>query len=169
MMSYENMIQASTPKGWLQSVTHKKENTKQLNANLILQCLWSLLKMLGLHLCIWKNNNGTKTEEKHNSLLLLWLLLFYIHNQYKYPNNYQTINYSFKDYLLFVLLLLLLLSLLSLILILILLLLLLLFLLLLSFLLSSILFANVCVVLNPSIFFSVLCHRLKINNHIPCI
>ena len=58
-------------------------------------------------------------------------------------------------YLLFVLLLLLLLSLL-----------------LLSFVLPSILFVNVCIVLYPLIFIFIiffLCHRLKINNHIPCI
>ena len=35
------------------------------------------------------------------SLLLLWLLLFYTHNKRNYPNNYQTINYSFKCYFLF--------------------------------------------------------------------
>ena len=34
------------------------------------------------------------------SLLLLWLL-FYTHNKHNYPNNYQTINYSFKCYFLF--------------------------------------------------------------------
>ena len=81
------------------------------------------------------------------SLLLLWLLMFYTHIQYNYPNNYQTINYSFKVYLLFVLLLLLLLLSLSSSLLLKLRLLLLLFLLLfllliLSFALSSILFVN---------------------------
>ena len=68
MMSYENITQASTLKGWSQSVAHKKENTKQSNANLILQSLWCLLEMLGLHLCIRKNNNETKTGEKHNSI-----------------------------------------------------------------------------------------------------
>ena len=34
------------------------------------------------------------------SLLLLWLLFFYTHNQYNYPNNYQKISYSFKGFLL---------------------------------------------------------------------
>ena len=103
---------------------------------------------------------------------IVMVIIVLYHNQYNYPNNHQTTNYSFKGYLLFVLLLLLLLlSLLLLILILLsLLLLLLLFLSLLSFALSSILFVYVCIVLYPLIFFYFfLCHRLKINNHIPCI
>ena len=55
MMSYEN-------------ITQEKENTKQSNANPILKCLWCLLEMLGLHLCIRKSNSETKTGEKHNSI-----------------------------------------------------------------------------------------------------
>ena len=51
-----------------QSATHEKESTKQSNANPILQCLWWLLEMLGLHLYIQKNNKETKTGEKHNSI-----------------------------------------------------------------------------------------------------
>ena len=35
-----------------------------------------------------------------SSLLLLWLLFLYTHNQYNYSNNYQIINYSFKGYFL---------------------------------------------------------------------
>ena len=41
---------------------------KQSNANPILQCLWYILEMLGLYLCIQKSNNETKTGEKHNSI-----------------------------------------------------------------------------------------------------
>ena len=70
-MSYENITQASTPYSQSQIVTHEKENTKQSNANPILQCLWCLLEMLGLYfrtLCIRKNNNESKTGEKHNSI-----------------------------------------------------------------------------------------------------
>ena len=37
------------------------------NANLTMQCLWCLLEILGLQLCIRKKNNGAKTREKHNS------------------------------------------------------------------------------------------------------
>ena len=68
MMSNQNRTNALTSQGWSQSVTHEKENTKQSNANSILQCLWCLLEMLGLHLCVRKNNNETKTGEKHNSI-----------------------------------------------------------------------------------------------------
>ena len=67
-MSYEIITQASTTLVWSQSVTHEKENTKQSNANPILKCWWCLLEMLGLHLCIRKNNDETKTGEKHNSI-----------------------------------------------------------------------------------------------------
>ena len=68
MMSFENMTQASTLKWWSQIVTHEKENMRQSNANPILQCLWCILEMLGLYLCIQKSNNETKTGEKHNSI-----------------------------------------------------------------------------------------------------
>ena len=67
-MSYENITQASIPYRWLQSVTHEKENAKQSNAKPILQCLWYLLEMLELHLCIREKNNERKTGEKHNSI-----------------------------------------------------------------------------------------------------
>ena len=68
MMSYKNITQASTPLEWSQSVTHEKENTIQSNANPILKCLWCLLEMLGLHLCVRKSNSETKTGEKHKSI-----------------------------------------------------------------------------------------------------
>ena len=68
MMPYENITQASTHSGRPQSVTHKKRNTIESNANPILQCLQRLLKMLAFHLCIRKNNNETKTGEKRNSI-----------------------------------------------------------------------------------------------------
>ena len=68
MMPYENITQASTPLGWSQSVTHEKENTKQSNANPILRCIWCLLEMLGLQLCVRKSYNETKAGEKHDSI-----------------------------------------------------------------------------------------------------
>ena len=37
MIPYENIAQASTSSGWLQSVIHEKENTKQSNGNFLSQ------------------------------------------------------------------------------------------------------------------------------------
>ena len=71
MMPYENITQASTPSEWLQSVTHEKENTKQSNANPKLKCLWCLLDMVGLHLCIRKSNRETKTGENITQLAVI--------------------------------------------------------------------------------------------------
>ena len=55
---------------WSQSVTHEKENTKQSNANPILKCLWCLLEMLGLHLCVRKSNSETETGETTQSAIV---------------------------------------------------------------------------------------------------
>ena len=52
----------------LQSESREKENTKQSNTSPILQCLWCPFEMLRLHLYIRKNNNDTKTGQKHNSV-----------------------------------------------------------------------------------------------------
>ena len=37
MIPYENIAQASTSSGWLQSVIREKENTKQSNGNFLSQ------------------------------------------------------------------------------------------------------------------------------------
>ena len=49
-----------TPKGWSQSVTHEKQNTKQSNANAKLERMWYLFEILVLHQCIRKSNSETK-------------------------------------------------------------------------------------------------------------
>ena len=41
---------------------------KETRSPKTLKCLWCLLEMLGLHLCVRKSNSETKTGEKHNSI-----------------------------------------------------------------------------------------------------
>ena len=44
-MPYENITRASKPEGWLQSVSHEKENAEQSNVNSISQCVVSIGKV----------------------------------------------------------------------------------------------------------------------------